>query len=409
MADLDVVPDSQRRSSSPLQSPTDDDPPDFRFLAQISQTAHPTLPRRGEKDFESHGTSSQASTHHSSRTAIHDALSVLRIHNPKSQLLGYHNYSTGDTFINHPRGPNLKTVGRGVAGDRLKLLPEEAIYLVERGSLYLRLGGEGAEGAGLSLQAAYAYLMGLEGLTLERWMVFAGLKRCGYVVQRAPTWYEEDYDKGHIPPRQVERDKALGFWERFYKVLFEGKEEERERLPQGPLVTPGLFRSYADIYRLLAIIPAHDAAMPTARESQRSIAGMGHPTSPTHPRIRCCWYVWKPSSDFRKSAPPPPDFRIAVINAREQGFPTMEQFDDLLQSMPYNSPAAGSDGQVYKRLKHGYRNVLLGVVDQGVISYMRIADAGFNKEKIYDRNGRGRGGKRGGMRGGRGRGRGRGR
>jgi tRNA-splicing endonuclease subunit Sen54 len=50
---------------------------------------------------------------------------------------------------------------------------------------------------------------------------------------------------------------------------------------------------------------------------------------------------------------------------------------------------------------------MIAVVDQGVVSYMRIADAGFGKERVYESAGRGgRGGKRGGT--GRGRGRGRG-
>jgi len=68
--------------------------------------------------------------------------------------------------------------------------------------------------------------------------------------------------------------------------------------------------------------------------------------------------------------------------------------------------------QVYQRLRHGYRNVILAVVDQGVVSYLRVADAGFGQERIYERFGKGGGGKRGGKgggRGGRGRGRGRGR
>ena len=79
----------------------------------------------------------------------------------------------------------------------------------------------------------------------------------------------------------------------------------------------------------------------------------------------------------------------------------------LLQSVPYDPPPQSMDKQLYQKLKHGYRNVILAVVDQGVVSYVRIADAAFGKEKIYNRPGRGRGGKRGGGRG-RGRGRGRG-
>jgi tRNA-splicing endonuclease subunit Sen54 len=65
--------------------------------------------------------------------------------------------------------------------------------------------------------------------------------------------------------------------------------------------------------------------------------------------------------------------------------------------------------QLYLRLRHGYRGVILAVVDQGVTSFLRVADAGFSKEKIYyDKEGP-KGAKRGGFSGGKGRGRGRGR
>jgi len=401
MADLDDSPPSPTHPSPP-DTDLSDELQDFRFLSHLSHS--PSIPRRGEKDFEHHGTQSQTSTLDASRHAMHNALSVPRTHNPKSVIVGYYYPEDGATIVKQPKGQNLRTVGKADAMGRLSLLPEEALYLVERGSMDLRWGGEELEDISMSLQAAYVYLLGDRGLTLERYTVFAGLKRLGYAVQRAKEWYPEDYDEGYVAPRQLER---LGVFAQLYRYLFEARAPQRP--PQGPLVAPGLYRSYASIYRLLTIIPSHDPALPTDRESQRSSASMGHPTSPTHPRIRCCFNVWKPTSGFKKAAPPPPDFRIAVINAREESFPVLEQLDDLLQSMPYSQPPAGTEGQVYKRVKHGYRNVLLAIVDQGVVSYLRVADAGFGKEKLYERSGRGgRGGKRGGMRGGRGRGRGRG-
>lgn len=400
MADLDEDSPSLAHPD-PTDTDLSDELQDFRFLSHLSQST--SIPRRGEKDFEHHGTQSQTSTLDASRHAMHNALSVPRTHNPKSVIIGHFYPDDGTTVIDHPKGQNLRTIGKGDAMGRLSLLPEEALYMVERGSMDLRWGSEELEDISMSLQAAYVYLLGNRGLTLERYMVFAGLKRLGYVVQRAKEWYPEDYDKGYVAPRQLER---LGTFAQFYRYLFEAEITERPQ--RGPLVAPGLYRSYASIYRLLTIIPAHDPSLPTDRESQRSSASMGHPTSPTHPRIRCSFHVWKPTSDFKKATPPPPDFRIAVINAREESFPVLEQLDDLLQTMPYSAPPAGTEGQVYKRLKHGYRNVLLAIVDQGVVSYMRVAEAGFVKEKLYERSGRGGRGKRGGMRGGRGRGRGRG-
>lgn len=337
---------------------------------------------------------------------MHTALSVSRIHNPKNLIIGLYNAEENTTIIEHPRGPMMQKVGKADSLGRLSLLPEEALYLVERGSLHLQYGSGVVEGLGLSLQATYSYLMGEGGLSLERYTVYAGLKRGGYVVQRGPAWFEKDHDKDWVMHRVREKEKPLGLFEKFYKGLFESRIVEER--PMGPLVQKGLYRSWNDIYRLLVLVPSHDPEEPTDRESARSSANMGHPTSPAHSRIRVSFYVWKPSSDFKKSAPPPPDFRIAVINAREQGFPVLEQLDDLLQSVPYDPPPPGSEGQVYRRVKHGWRNVVLAIVDQGVVSYMRVADAGFGKEKIYDRGTRGRGGKRGGMRGGRGRGRGKG-
>ncbi|KAL2044297.1 hypothetical protein N7G274_003002 [Stereocaulon virgatum] len=409
MADVDE--DSIVRAPDNTDTDLSDEPQDFRFLSAISQTttSYSTLPRRGEKDFEQHGTISQSNTLEASQQAMHDALSVPRAHNPKNNIVGLYDPSNSTTVIENPRGPMTKTMGKGDAHGRLNLLPEEALYLIERGTMDLRWRSEELDGIPLSLQAAYAHLLGSQGLTLERYTVYTSLKRSGYVVMRGPAWYESDYDKDLVSTRQLQSDsKPLGVFTRFYHTLFSSPQPDP--LPTGPLAPPGLYRDYNAIYRLLSLIPTHDPSLPTDRESLRSSASMGHPTHPTHPRIRCCFYAWKPTNthDFRKSAPPPPDFRIAVINAREEGFPVLEQLDDLLQSVPYHPPPVGSEGQVYRRVKHGWRNVVLAVVDQGVVSYSRIGDAGFGMERVYEGFGRRRGGKRGGVRGGRGRGRGRG-
>ena len=115
-----------------------------------------------------------------------------------------------------------------------------------------------------------------------------------------------------------------------------------------------------------------------------------------HLQLRCSFHVWKPRPDFKKSSPGQPDFRIAVVNAREDDMPVLEQLDELLQSVPYDLPQPKIGTHVYQKLKHGWRNVILAVVDQGVVSYLRISDAGFGKEKLYERGSMGQGAKRGG-------------
>jgi tRNA-splicing endonuclease subunit Sen54 len=64
---------------------------------------------------------------------------------------------------------------------RLELLPEEALYLVERGTLFctkesniLKLnvpGMEDVEGAPMSVQQAFAEMIGAERLSLEKYQV----------------------------------------------------------------------------------------------------------------------------------------------------------------------------------------------------------------------------------------------
>ena len=302
-------------------------------------------------------------------------------------------------------------MGRSTKGSKLYLLPEEALYMVERGSLDLRWTNvEELEGLPLSLQAAYTYLIGSQGLTLERYTVYAGLKRSGYVVFRAPTWASEaQVTINHIPPQKP--PEPLGIFTQLYTSLLAYASSFPPSPPNGPLIKPGLYRSYAPIYQKLSIIPYHDPTLPP--DTQPRSTPDNESPSHIHP-IRPAFLVWKPSHpDFRKTAPPPPDFHIAVVNAREDSFPDYEQLDGLLQEVPYDPPPS-EGGQLYGRIRQGYRNVVIAVVDQGVTSFVRIADAGFGMEKVWDRGkkgarGGGGGGKRGGRGGGGGAGRGRGR
>lgn len=68
---------------------------------------------------------------------------------------------------------------------RLELLPEEALYAIERGSMlcYKQAGGldnpvsangEDSDDVPMTIQQAYAELIGLEDLTLEKYQVSSG-------------------------------------------------------------------------------------------------------------------------------------------------------------------------------------------------------------------------------------------
>ena len=330
-------------------------------------------------------------------------------------------------YAYNPKGPHFAKMGSvlsaeddpfgddGMRGHRLWLLPEEVLYLLERGSLDVRWPAssdddeESSDGRGLpmSLQAGYAMFIGDESshegaLTFERYSVYAGLKRLGYTIQRAPTWNadsgqpgRECYAKFPSIPRLPWYVGLLNYYTSWWTVSTPvWAHYDPQIAVEGPLVPSKLYRDYSDIYRRLALIRYHDP---------KRMLGPSSPEFSTHEDFRVTYHVWKPGSQtFKKSAPGDPDFRIAVINARETTVPSLEQLSALLETTPYDPPL--ETAQLYQKLKHGYKNVILAVVDQGVVSYLRIADAAFGREKLYERKGKPPGGKRGG-RGPRGRGR----
>lgn len=353
---------------------------------------------------------------------MHNALAFQRIHQPKHHTIAHYHPETNMAYAYNPKGPLFTRMGQILPagqdplgeerrGHRLWLLPEEALYLLERGTIDIRWPATdeelaaGEPGMPMSLQGGHAVFIGDEpthngALTYERYSVFSALKRQGYTVLRAPTWDSAGppLTEANYPP--CTSPSSLLHPSRLWTLLFApALTPSTTSLPDTtPLVQPGLYRSYPSIYARLALIPFHNT--PTTLQ----------PATPhmpaTDPAFRITYHVYKPgSTTYKKSAPGAPDFRLAVVNGRETAVPTLEQLGALLESAPWDPPAEG--GQLYGRLRWGWKNVVLAIVDQGVTSYLRVGDAVFGRERLFERVGRGPGAKRGG-RGGRGGGRGRG-
>ena len=452
MADFDEdMPITSLRNLSHEDNDPDDETQDFRFLASLTSKSG-ALPKRGEKDFEPHGTKHQDGVLTASRQAMHNALDYTRTHAPKTHIKGFWYGEEGLTrddnvpeelrqgldddhvvVIHSAKGPHFKAIGKMPTGQKnpsLWLLPEEALYLIERGTLDLwwptrssfpgRVPDEEEslkevtsssleeedEGVPMSLQAAFAVLIGSDDekgkVSMDRYTVYANLKRTGYAVMRALEW-----DATKPGERQTYHASQAQVSPSVFNWLF-GKffaEKPVEHAKYGPLVKPGMYRSYNSIYRQIAIIPRHK---PSPIPNQP-------PPTPEDP-YRVIFQLWKPSRlhSFTKSNPGMPDFRVAVTDARSSTVPSLTQITTLLESTPYNEPDPALEGptNTYQRIKHGWRNVVLAVVDQGVISYLRLGEAAFGEEKLYERFDRGstQGNKRGGGAGrGRGGRRGRGR
>lgn len=443
---VDASPSAVTGGSAGTEDALDDDAPDYKlFMSMFDKHGVSSKAiRKGEKDFESHGTRAQDSALEASRKVMEDVLGYTRIHREESWTRGWYFpdwwVDADDTaeseamrlkdrvvVMEHERGSWQKDIGRAVSSKvnragagRLWLLPEEALYLVERGTADLWWTSRPLEellpatsdggnrsifgpddfdaGLPLSLEAAYSLFIGVHGergkVSLPQYHVYSHLKRSGFHILRAPS------DARSSSP-QVASSTTQSLWQWLFS--FVTWESQPKQKPFGPLVQPGLYRAYRPIYQQLALLPRHQPrSMPVTSQS---------PEDP----FRVFYHVWKTGgTPFSKKISPPPDFRIAVTDTNDSFVPTLEQIDALLQSTPLDPPneAWKGPGRMYNRLKHGQRNVLVAIVDRGLVNFMRFGDGGFGEEKIFERfdsKAGQRGGKKGGRGGGRGRGRGRGR
>ncbi|QRD00341.1 hypothetical protein JI435_072050 [Parastagonospora nodorum SN15] len=289
----------------------------FDKLVAHHDVASLTLPKRGEKDFESHSTNQQLDKLEASRQAMHGVLSWQRSHTQKNHVLAMYEPESNMAVVDKVKSQHFQTIGQSRAGKEW-LLPEEALFLIERGTLDCRWpvkredGDETIykieDGAPMSLQAAYAAFIGFEGgvggkLTLEMYNVYAGLKRSGYVVFRTGTWNEHRGDIVPAPAASPDQDTKTQptIFTRFFTDLWRRISQPTHTItPQqyalGPLIKPGLYRSYADIYRLLHLIPSHDRSLPPS---------FTLPPSSSNP-FRLHFDVYRTTSKFRKSARPHP-------------------------------------------------------------------------------------------------------
>ena len=105
--------------------------------------------------------------------------------------------------------------------------------------------------------------------------------------------------------------------------------------------------------------------------------------------LRTLFYVWKPRPVFKKSVPGGPDFQMAVLGTGESPFPKLWELDELLtRTAPTTLEADKTTGNnVYARLRNRKRMAFFAVVDQGIVSYVKVTDAQFGRERLQRNSG----------------------
>jgi tRNA-splicing endonuclease subunit Sen54 len=162
-------------------------------------------------------------------------------------------------YVPNPKGQLFKSLGQGDRWNRLWLLPEEALYLIERGSLDIRwpsspgsgVPGEEDLSIPMSIQAAYASFVGRGGLTLERYTVYTGLKRLGYTLARAPGWSDEveqqvsdTLDAGETATPELRGAGLAGIFASIFNWIHD--PHSTASTATGPIIGTGIHRHYSE-------------------------------------------------------------------------------------------------------------------------------------------------------------------
>ncbi|XP_057632284.1 tRNA-splicing endonuclease subunit Sen54 isoform X2 [Chionomys nivalis] len=138
------------------------------------------LPQRshGPKDFLPDGSEAQAERLRLCRQELWQLLAEERVERLGSLVAAEWRPEEGFVELKSPAGKFWQTMGYSEQG-RQRLHPEEALYLLECGSIQLFY-----QDLPLSIQEAYQLLLTEDTLNFLQYQVFSHLKRLGYVVRR---------------------------------------------------------------------------------------------------------------------------------------------------------------------------------------------------------------------------------
>ncbi|KZT40786.1 hypothetical protein SISSUDRAFT_1126978 [Sistotremastrum suecicum HHB10207 ss-3] len=289
---------------------------------------------------------------------------------------------------------------------RTELLPEEALYLMERGSMicfkhspspslhlapststptlmpfaisslpsadapplinsasssfsFDPLGNE-PPGAPMTVQHAWGEMIGSESLTLEKYQVYSYLRRLGYVVTRhrkpsSSPWYPipEIGDAQSTAKAAPASSRGLRasvatlvsspFW--WLWGLFESMWYDPWRPLRGKWRWIHTYPSLLSSLRALpsassrpltsSPIPPPASTIPTSVSKRMAGSNQAsHPPAPTVSPYEIFYSLYKPSTSFRKSAPPPPDFYLVVVDARTTSIPSLFDLERLWSQIP---------------------------------------------------------------------------
>ncbi|KAF0551987.1 tRNA-splicing endonuclease subunit Sen54 [Gigaspora margarita] len=316
--------------------------------------------KRGVKDFEPDGSNRQNELLTESLNTLQDFLQEERSGSSRQICKAtWHPAPINKAHITTIHGNHFHNMGHTIKGE-IWLYPEEALLLMERGALVIDY-----DDVPMSIQHAYTMLI-REWLTLEKYQVYAYLKRIGYTVIRplpqdslqTSTSPQEKLQGTIINPLSSYTALLLSritfistsfsrLISNFFKFLPRSDLHEEEI---NSIVTSESCDTYEQVFTKLQIIQRYNIDLPTynGQESPYNID----------------FHVYKPSDSnkYKKKNPGVPFFRVVVACAESSQPPVLSMFENLF--------------------KDGNSSVLFAVVDGANISFLEFKDMNFKNVNV---------------------------
>ncbi|SCU91844.1 LAMI_0E07558g1_1 [Lachancea mirantina] len=399
-------------------SDSDDDITDVQDWSHIAKLTRKQaiIPKRGEKDYEPDGTDVQEFLLFQARQEMFDTLlNAARGSVKKNTINGYYEQTTHQAFIPFPRGNFMHTMGQVDRTGVCWLEFNEFVYLSERGTVrpFLKCGDD--FDLPLSVQDLYAYFRSSE--ELDNYAVYAHLKRLGFIVTSSRHRPRIGCSENTNSTRTSWISKSFNCINRLFTNLF-----------NVPFYSPFFYKilrftSSGQLYlQLSKLVPYYSA------QKFASLSSVHEHVPIKSERQVKEWHitfdVWKPKAGFKKKTPGVPDFQVIVFNknASSQRFPTYREFRYLFRKLESKSDATSERedskwGRIVgklkaffnrgywpgepsseckekeakpskkvtqiQRLKKGYKSFIMAVMDDGLISYIRLSENEFGSESVW--------------------------
>lgn len=302
------------------------------------------IPRRSDKYFDPDGSNTQNAKLEESRRQMYLALLSVRCHHMKLFLAAVWIPAQKMALVPHAKGNFFKDIGVAHNFKNKKklqgmwLTPVETVYLTERGSMVTYLADENfmnfvdsndVEFEYLSLtQLSMAHLYGLalgsEPDLIDKYQVYALLKRSGYMIMEFRQHFNQydSWNELHLklePAHQSLWSKvtgwfaSLGLYSRSLSKSFYQKSSH--------------YLNYTLVFESLQILNSYSA-----------FESLWLPPLPDK-RYEITYNVWKPNQAFSKKNPPMPDFQVCVLNIERVPFPPLDAIKSMWNQLNFSFAA----------------------------------------------------------------------